>query len=187
MARPGRVNLIGEHTAYNGGFALPFANGQTCTATVQRGDDQQVTVRSAQRPVSAPLTDLSAPEPGWAQYPLGVVWALQKRGTDLPGLRIELDSAVPLGAGSSSSAAVVCSVATALDELLELGLSGDELLAVTCRAENEFVGEFATRDWQPIMRDGIPYWLPRPWLTPDRKPIRKHRPPTRCPESAWRR
>jgi galactokinase len=139
---PGRVNLIGEHTDYNAGYVLPFAIGAGCTATVTPRTDDIVTLRSAQQPepVRASLAELRPGVAGWAGYPLGVVWTLRARGHDLPGLTIELDSDVPVGAGLSSSAALVCSVAAAVDDLLQLGLSADELLAVTRAAENDFVG-----------------------------------------------
>jgi galactokinase len=136
------VNLIGEHTDYNAGFALPFAIEQGCVATVEHADRPEVVVTSAQRDesVSALLADLSGVDAAWAGYPLGVVWSMQQRGIDLPGLRIHLDSSVPPGAGLSSSAALVCSVASAINDLLGLGLSAQELLAITRCAENDFVG-----------------------------------------------
>jgi galactokinase len=139
---PGRVNLIGEHTDYNAGFALPFAIEQGCTATASLTSDDTVVVSSAQRdaPVTVPLTNVRTAEPGWAGYVLGVVWVLQQRGVRVPGLRIDVDSSVPGGAGLSSSAALVCSVAAAVDDVLDLGLPADELLAVTRSVENDFVG-----------------------------------------------
>ncbi|MEO8889187.1 MAG: galactokinase, partial [Jatrophihabitantaceae bacterium] len=70
----------------------------------------------------------------------GVAWVLRQRGVDVPGLRIELTSSVPTGAGLSSSAALVCSVATAADDLLGLGLTAAELLSVTRSVENDYVG-----------------------------------------------
>ena len=141
---PGRVNLIGEHTDYNDGFALPFAIAQGCTATVSPRADGHVVVTSAQQPepVAIAVADLAPGAGGWAGYALGVVWALHESGDapDLPGLTIDLDSDVPVGSGLSSSAALVCSVATAVIDLLSLGLDSDELLAITRRAENDFVG-----------------------------------------------
>lgn len=142
---PGRVNLIGEHTDYNAGFVLPFALEQTCTATALAVQRDTLTLRSSARPEAVELApDELRPESagriGWAAYPAGVVWALRRRGHTVPGLAIEMDSAVPTGSGLSSSAALVCAVATALDDLLELGLSADELLAITRSAENDFVG-----------------------------------------------
>jgi galactokinase len=137
------VNLIGEHTDYNDGFVLPLAIPQGCTAEVSSGDDGVLTVVSAQKDEQVRL-DVAGlrPDPGvgWAGYAAGVVYALQQRGVDVPGMRISLDSDVPPGSGLSSSAALTCSVATAVDDLLELELSRGELLAVTRSAENDFVG-----------------------------------------------
>ena len=124
---PGRVNLIGEHTDYNEGFALPFAIEQGCTATVELSGGDDILVRSAQQ---------ADPDP----YVLGVIAALRQRGATIPGLRIRVDSDVPIGAGLASSAALVCATATALDDLLDLALGPDDLLAVTRSAENDFVG-----------------------------------------------
>jgi galactokinase len=137
---PGRVNLIGEHTDYNDGFVLPFATGFGCSATVEQRSDDLVRVVSAQLGAAPDrrIGELRPGRSGWVGYALGVVWALRQRG--LPGLEITLDSDVPIGAGLSSSAALVCSVAAALNDLLGLDLDGDELLAITRRAENEFVG-----------------------------------------------
>jgi galactokinase len=136
------VNLIGEHTDYNAGFALPFALEQGCTATVERSAAPEIAVSSSQRtePVTAPLASLREVDVGWAGYPIGVVWAMRERGIDVPGLRIQVDSSVPPGSGLSSSAALVCSVATAANDLLGLGLDLGELLAITRSAENDFVG-----------------------------------------------
>ena len=139
---PGRVNLIGEHTDYNAGFALPFAIEQGCVATASLSAGATVVATSAQRTdsVTVPLSEVRTAESGWAGYVVGVVWVLQQRGVTVPGLRIDVDSSVPDGAGLSSSAALVCSVAAALDDLLGLALSADELLAVTRSVENDFVG-----------------------------------------------
>ncbi|MFB9322347.1 galactokinase [Cryptosporangium minutisporangium] len=137
---PGRVNLIGEHTDYNDGFVLPLAIEFGCRATVSPGPDGLLRFVSAQEsePVEVPVEGL-APDgvQGWAAYPAGVLWAL---GVDLPGLTVTVDSDVPLGAGLSSSAALTCSVAAAANDLLELGLSPRELVAVARKAENGFVG-----------------------------------------------
>jgi galactokinase len=139
---PGRVNLIGEHTDYNDGFVLPFALEMGATATVDTRTDGLVEVFSAQlgETVRAEVATVEPGTAGWAGYVLGVVWALRERGHDVPGLTIAIDSDVPVGAGLSSSAALVCSVATAVDDLLGVGLPAADLLAVTRSAENDFVG-----------------------------------------------
>ncbi|HEY3715184.1 MAG TPA: galactokinase [Jatrophihabitantaceae bacterium] len=140
---PGRINLIGEHTDYNGGFALPLAIAQGCTATVRTTSDDVLHVTSTQRDddVTLPLAELrGASVEGWGAYPIGVLWALAERGVQLPGLEIHLDSDVPGGAGLSSSAALICALAAAVNDRLELGLTRPELVALTHRTENDYVG-----------------------------------------------
>jgi galactokinase len=143
---PGRVNLIGEHTDYNDGFCLPLAIAQGCTATVSRLDDAAAIIVSAQRdaPVALAYRSLSPQTlPGdqaWAGYAAGIVWALQQRGFTVPGVAITVDGDVPAGAGLSSSAALECAVASAINELAGLGLERAEVVAVARQAENEFVG-----------------------------------------------
>ena len=139
---PGRVNLIGEHTDYNDGFALPFALGAGCTAAVTWLPDPIVEVTSVQRDdaVQLPLDDLTPGTGGWAAYAAGAVWVLRELGATVGGVRIAIDSDVPTGAGLSSSAALVCSVTTALDDLFGAGLSEPELLSASRRVENDYVG-----------------------------------------------
>ena len=143
---PGRVNLIGEHTDYNDGFCLPLAIPYGCTAIVSPLAEPVLEVVSAQQeaPVEIALADLRpgvlSDEDGWAGYAAGVAWALAERGHRLPGLSITVDGDVPLGAGLSSSAALECSVAAALDDQLGLGLDRSELVALARQAENDFVG-----------------------------------------------
>ncbi len=86
------------------------------------------------------LAALAPGQGGWAGYAAGVVWAMLHRGISVPPLDISLDSTVPAGAGLSSSAALTCAVATAVNDLLELDLPLGELLEITRSAENDFVG-----------------------------------------------
>ena len=132
---PGRVNLIGEHVDYNGGRCLPMALTQTTRATVTLRDDDVVRVTSGDLTWEGPVDALSDADP-WALYVTGVLLALDVRR----GLDIALTSTVPIGAGLSSSAALECSVAVAVDSLLSLGRTRDELLAACIRAEQEYVG-----------------------------------------------
>ncbi|MCL2780728.1 MAG: galactokinase [Actinomycetia bacterium] len=147
---PGRVNLIGEHTDYNAGFALPLATVEGCLATVTPWEEASVRIRSTAfpEPVRVSVGELDPalelpPSARWARYPLGVLWALVARGHLTPdrlGCAIDLDSDVPVGSGLSSSAALICSTAGAVDDALGLALDRDELLAITRSAENDFVG-----------------------------------------------
>src|SRR3954452_14339942 len=141
-AAPGRVNVIGEHTDYNGGYVLPVALPHTTRAAVARRDDALVALASLQHPgkaVEIAVGDLAPGRPdGWAGYPAGVVHEL--RGRVGSGLSILVDGDVPSGAGLSSSAALECAVALALRDLLGLDLSPADLVAVARRAENDFVG-----------------------------------------------
>ncbi|MGL5910975.1 MAG: galactokinase, partial [Phycicoccus sp.] len=145
---PGRVNLIGEHTDYNGGLVLPIALPQRTVAAATVRDDQLVRVHSAQTgdTVSVELSEIGPGRPnGWAAYVAGVLWALRENGFDIHGLDITVDGAVPLGAGLSSSAALECAVGAAAGDLFGLGLLDDDAgraqLAAACmRAENEVAG-----------------------------------------------
>lgn len=130
---PGRVNLIGEHLDYNGGLCLPIALPLATTATVRALPDREVRISSGSRTWSGALGD--RPD-GWAAYVVGVMAALKIE----TGLEIAIESDVPIGAGLSSSAALECSVALAVDGLLGLGLDREQLAQACIRAENEYVG-----------------------------------------------
>ena len=173
---PGRVNIIGEHTDYNDGFVLPFALGQGIVAAASPRRDDVLSLRTHRDPAAsveiplarlrpapdgtpAALDEIRAELPGWARYPAGVAWSLLAAGHPVPGASLAVDSCVPDGAGLSSSAALECSVALALTELVtpdslgawatggpDPGTAGrpdiprPALAAIARRAENEFVG-----------------------------------------------
>ncbi len=154
---PGRVNLIGEHTDYNGGLALPVALPHRTYAAVRRRDDDLVRLVSAQEASGVREVRLADVAPGtvdgWAAYVVGVAWALREAGHAVGGFDVAIDSCVPFGAGVSSSAALEAAVAVALDAVHGLGLAGDVVdgaatddagraaLADVCvRAENEIAG-----------------------------------------------
>ena len=115
---PGRVNLIGEHTDYNEGFALPFAIDRVACAAARLRPDRQIGLVTEFAPgvVHSQLDRLgqaTGTGSGWAGYPLGIVWALGEAGADLtalPGFEVAFASDVPVGAGLSSSAAIETSV-----------------------------------------------------------------------------
>ena len=145
---PGRVNLIGEHTDYNGGLALPIALPHRTSCAASARDDDLLRIASLQEdtPVEVSLDDVAAGSPeGWAAYVAGVLWALRENGYAVRGLDVLVDGQVPLGAGLSSSAALECSVAAAASDLFGLGLlestEGRATLAAACqRAENDIAG-----------------------------------------------
>ncbi|UFS93211.1 galactokinase [Nocardia huaxiensis] len=144
---PGRVNLIGEHTDYNDGFVLPMALplGVTCVAGV-RGDGV-VRLRSRQRagePIETSTGALGVSGwselPEWSHYPLGVLREFTRRGYEVPGVDLDVDGTVPIGAGLSSSAALSCSVALALRDLFAPSVSAAEIIDIARMAENVYVG-----------------------------------------------
>jgi galactokinase len=141
---PGRANLMGEHTDYNGGFVLPFALAQGVTATATARDDGLLVLRSKQVPADLVTVSLDALAPGavtgWAAYPAGVAWSLRVAGHAVRGASIDVDSDLPVGAGVSSSAALECSVALALCSLSGIAEPRPRLAMIAKRAENEFVG-----------------------------------------------
>lgn len=137
---PGRVNLIGEHIDYSEGFVLPFAIADRSFAAISRNTSGLVRVASSQRKDRIFTIDIKDVKPGskgdWEKYVLGVIWTL---GVD-SGLDILVDGTVPAGAGLSSSAALECSVAVALNLLFGLNKSRQDLARDTQRAENLYVG-----------------------------------------------
>jgi galactokinase len=139
-AAPGRVNLIGEHIDYSEGFVLPFAIKDRTYAAVRKRDDSMVRIASAQRRNKIVTVDITDVKPGlkgeWERYALGVLWSMGVTS----GVDIMIDGHVPLGAGLSSSAALECSVATAMNHLFDMGFSLEELARLTQRAENQYVG-----------------------------------------------
>jgi galactokinase len=137
---PGRVNLIGEHIDYSDGYVLPFAIADRTHAAISQRNDSLVRIASRQRKDALFAIDLADVKPGssgeWEKYVLGVIWSLDIT----TGLDILIDGSVPAGAGLSSSAALECSVAIALNLLFDLGKSQADLARATQRAENEYVG-----------------------------------------------
>ena len=139
-AAPGRVNLIGEHIDYSEGFVLPFAIKDRTWAAARKRDDSIVRIASVQRRNKIVTVDIKDVKPGlkgeWERYALGVLWSMGVTS----GVDLMIDGHVPLGAGLSSSAALECSVATAVNHLFDMGFSLEELARLTQRAENQYVG-----------------------------------------------
>jgi galactokinase len=140
---PGRVNLIGEHTDYNGGYVLPSALPQETVALLARRTDRRVRAYSTDLgPSSLFEFDLGGErrQHAWADYLQGVTWAIGER-TPLPnGFDLLVSSSVPIGKGLSSSASLEVAVARAITQAFGLGFSGVEIAMIGHRAESEFVG-----------------------------------------------
>jgi galactokinase len=140
---PGRVNLIGEHTDYNDGFVLPAAIDLSCWIAIAGRNDRRLVLYSENfdECVEADLDSLKPRSAAnWANYPMGVAWALEQGGFRLHGANIYILGEVPLGAGLSSSASVEVSAGYALADLSGNSIELTQLARLCQRAENEFVG-----------------------------------------------
>lgn len=139
---PGRVNLIGDHTDYNGGFALPCALPRRTTVLARRRSDRRLRAVSGLSEDRLDTTVPGAPGAvsGWGAYVAGVAWALAEAGVEVPGADLAISSDVPLGAGLSSSHSLECAVALALTGLAGVEVPVAELARIVQRAENEYVG-----------------------------------------------
>ncbi|WP_017588186.1 galactokinase [Nocardiopsis ganjiahuensis] len=140
---PGRINLIGEHTDYNDGFALPIALPHSLTVAAARRQDGLVRLRSGQFPdvFEARLADLSPGSvPGWAAYQAGALWALTDEGYGIGGLDLLVESSIPTGTGLSTSAAVCCGTVLAATGLYGSEPAPAEVARLAQRAENDFAG-----------------------------------------------
>jgi galactokinase len=140
---PGRVNLIGEHTDYNGGWVLPMALPLRTTVELTVRDDDVVRVSSGavHGPDHPPYT-LGAEKPAhdWLDYVEGVTVMLRAAGYALRGFDARIRSNVPIGKGLSSSAALEVAMLRALRSAFDLGMDDVTLALIAQRAENDFVG-----------------------------------------------
>ena len=142
---PGRVNLIGEHTDYNGGFVFPCALSFGTYLLIAANNENKINFCSLNIDVtySLELDQLTKPMPdkAWANYPLGVLAQFLKRGVVIEqGYDILFWGNVPAGAGLSSSAAMEVVTAFAFNELLGTGYDRTELAKIGQKAEHEFAG-----------------------------------------------
>ena len=140
---PGRINLIGEHTDYNMGFVLPAAIDKRIVFKIKRnGSNEKCHVYSTDydKIVAFDLNNVKPSQEEWENYILGVVFEIQKLGYELSGFDCQLDSNLPIGSGISSSAALECGLAFALNSLFQLGMSKLDIVHASQRAEHNFVG-----------------------------------------------
>lgn len=139
---PGRVNLIGEHTDYNGGFVLPGAIDKGMLAAIRPNGTDRIRAYSLDLKDSAEfgLNEEDAPQQQWARYIFGVVREIIKRGGKVGGFDTVFSGDVPLGAGLSSSAALESTYAYALNDIFRLGIDKFELAKIGQATEHHYVG-----------------------------------------------
>jgi galactokinase len=139
---PGRVNIIGEHTDYNNGFVLPAAIDKAIYVAVTPRNDDVISLYSGEFDESfeSSLAALKPTDKGWPNYILGVADQLVKRGYSINGFNMAIDGDVPIGSGLSSSAAVECATAFALNEIFKLGIDKKDLAFIGQKAEHTFAG-----------------------------------------------
>jgi galactokinase len=141
-AAPGRINLIGEHTDYNLGLALPIALPRRTVVAFSPEPTDAITVSSDRMIGSTriPLDTAAGEVTGWAGYVAGVVWALRGAGHPVPGGTMSITSDVDMESGLSSSAALECAVLGAITAAAGVHLERIEAARLAQRAENDYVG-----------------------------------------------
>jgi galactokinase len=140
---PGRVNIIGEHVDYNGGFVLPAAIDKAVYLAVSLREDDMINLVATDldEVFSISIDDIKpVSKAGWPNYILGVAAQFQRMGFLQKGFNAVVTSNLPMGAGLSSSAAVECSTVFALNELLGTGLDKITMVQMAQKAEHEFAG-----------------------------------------------
>ena len=140
---PGRINIIGDHTDYNEGFVLPAAIDKKTTVKIHKNNQQtvcNVTAENVDETFRFDLKDYQSNQNGWQNYVMGVVNEMEKRNAKLEGFDATFSGDVPIGSGLSSSAALECAFAFALNELFDCGLDKWELIKASQMAEHHFVG-----------------------------------------------
>ena len=140
---PGRVNLIGEHTDYNGGYVFPCALNYGTYLVVRKnaGNKIRFSTLNFNEDAEIKIKGLFKNEKKtWINYPLGVINEFLKKNVEISGLDLLYYGDVPNGAGLSSSASIEMVTAVALNDLFKAGISTIELVRMSQRAENIFVG-----------------------------------------------
>ena len=142
FASAGRINLIGEHTDYNGGFVFPGAIDKGMIAEIKLNGTDRVNAFALDLDEYCEfgLNEEDAPTQAWARYIFGVCREIQKRGGKIAGFNTVFAGDVPLGAGMSSSAALESTFAFALNELFELGIDKFELARIGQSSEHNYCG-----------------------------------------------
>lgn len=141
-ASPGRINLIGEHTDYNGGFVFPGAIDKGIVAEIKLNGTDKVRACSIDLKdyVEFGLNEEDAPKASWARYIFGVCREMIKRGAKIKGFDTAFSGDVPIGAGMSSSAALESTYAFALNEMCNCGIDKFELAKIGQSTEHNYCG-----------------------------------------------
>ncbi|MBR6831070.1 MAG: galactokinase [Tidjanibacter sp.] len=141
-ASPGRINLIGEHTDYNGGFVFPGAIDKGIVAKIRKNGTDKVRAYAVDLDSFSEfgLEEDQAPKESWAMYIFGVCREIQKRGGKLEGFDTAFSGDVPLGAGMSSSAAIESTFAFALNDMFSCGIDKFELAKIGQATEHNYCG-----------------------------------------------
>ncbi|MFP8876201.1 MAG: galactokinase, partial [Myxococcota bacterium] len=139
---PGRVNLIGEHTDYSGGFAMPLALEEAVWIALRAREDRRLCLHSLDYGEVCELDLEAPPRPGegWREYPKAVAWALAQEGGRLAGWEGVVAGDLPQGAGLASSAALQLAVARSFAAVMDLSWQPLAFATLVQRAENEWVG-----------------------------------------------
>ncbi|PKD16583.1 galactokinase [Salegentibacter salinarum] len=142
VASPGRINLIGEHTDYNQGFVMPSAIDKKIYFKLRKNESNSCRIYSEtfDTYIEFELGKITKSKNSWENYLLGVIDEIQNFGKKLQGFDCIINSELPIGAGISSSAALECGFAGGLNSLFSLNLSQMEIVKLSQRAENNFVG-----------------------------------------------
>jgi len=139
---PARVNLLGEHTDYTGGFVLPMAIPFFTFASISAGTNADYSFSSERFPElrKMSITDRSSTTGDWSDYPVGVLRELQALGIEPPPFALHLGGDIPIGSGLSSSASIEVASAMAMLAHAGIELTAGEIALLCQRAENNFVG-----------------------------------------------
>ncbi|MDN3644723.1 galactokinase [Pontixanthobacter aestiaquae] len=137
---PGRVNLIGEHTDYNGGWVLPAALSVSLTATIMPREDRRISVSARGYSGTAERTLDDAAEGDWSDPAVGSIIEAVKLGLLTGGADIAVQSSIPAGSGLSSSAALIVTLLKAAREAAGSGLTDTEIAVAARRVENDYIG-----------------------------------------------
>jgi galactokinase len=140
---PGRINIIGEHIDYNDGYVLPAAIDKYVCFSIRKNNNMAIEILALDMDDSYTLNiddELIPINKMWMNYLLGVLSELKKRNISLPSFQLAFSSTIPMGAGLSSSAALECGFAFALNDLFDMKLSKKDIALIGQQSEHNFAG-----------------------------------------------